>query len=435
MANWQNFEFFIPRQTDRQVLSAAEGAFKKADVPIGSMHFTLAMGPAYSGTPATVMAEADLQRVLSAETQMIGNFAFQFGGDKLWVRINRESDLRDKVLVQLTALTSEPHLLAVEQALALAVALKDCLKEMNARAALDMFGTQVRSHFEMREANLAKLESTMERLVVEFGSNVATQRRELDEEFTQRRHALDAETTQLRSELLAEYEGKQARLQSVEEALQERLKAVDDAHARHARRKIREDLKKELASRATTFNLTAGTQGMRKPISSFLTILLCLFALGLVAYSWEMFRLLQSGPVVSNGMLVALAVRQAAFAAAFGSTAIFFIRWSNRWLDQHASEEFKLKRLELDFDRASWVVEMAMEWKEENQGDIPTQLLERLTAHLFDTPENDEPENSSLDRLASTLLGASAEATLQLPGGGSIKLDRKSVRDLAKPGG
>ena len=65
------------------------------------------------------------------------------------------------------------------------------------------------------------------------------------------------------------------------------------------------------------------------------------------------------------------------------ATIIFYIRWNDSWFRQHADEEFQLKRFELDIDRASWVVEMALEWKDEKGTEIPEELIERFTENLF----------------------------------------------------
>lgn len=55
-----------------------------------------------------------------------------------------------------------------------------------------------------------------------------------------------------------------------------------------------------------------------------------------------------SAPVLAGQMLVAIA---------FASTSVFYIRWTGRWFERYAEEEFLLKRQEIDIDRASWIVE------------------------------------------------------------------------------
>jgi hypothetical protein len=77
-----------------------------------------------------------------------------------------------------------------------------------------------------------------------------------------------------------------------------------------------------------------------------------------------------------------------------------------------ADEEFRLKRISLDVDRAIWVVETALEWQEQKQT-IPPQLLEQLSRDLFAT---------ALRSLASTGISCSILAFK------SRALGAKSVR-------
>lgn len=246
-----------------------------------------------------------------------------------------------------------------------------------------------------------------------------------DERLRQEREKIRAELEAQRAQLLSEFETKRDELASQERALQAQLAEVDARAARHARRKIREDLKAELAARATKFELTSGTRALRAPITAVtLSILGVLFC----ALLWGIATAL-------NHKLndVATNVRLAAISFGFVSTLVFYLRWQNRWFEQHAQEEFRLKRMALDVDRASWVVEMAMEWKDEKGAELPTELLTRLSAHLFEQGTTREEALHPADQLASALLGSAAELSVELPGGkGALKLDRKSMRDLQK---
>jgi hypothetical protein len=75
---------------------------------------------------------------------------------------------------------------------------------------------------------------------------------------------------------------------------------------------------------------------------------------------------------------------------------------------------------------------MAMEWRTEKGTEIPESLVEKLGNSLFEMEEVKEEPMHPADQLASALLGASANATLKLPGGGEIRLDRKGLRRLAR---
>jgi hypothetical protein len=157
-----------------------------------------------------------------------------------------------------------------------------------------------------------------------------------------------------------------------------------------------------------------------------------LLGVGAVASTWVNLHHLNTGASFPVSVWIALWVKQAALTAGLVSTAVFYIRWSNRWFEQHASEEFRLKRLSLDLDRASWLVETAMEWKDHKGTEIPNVLVERLSAGLFEPEKPKEAPLHPADQLASALLGASAEATIEVPGGSKIRLDRKGLRALQK---
>jgi hypothetical protein len=189
---------------------------------------------------------------------------------------------------------------------------------------------------------------------------------------------------------------------------------------------------KELAR--ATFALTKGTQKMRWVIHAFTVLLLLFFGTSLALVTAELASAAVSTEVaLSTAKYVVLGLRQLAFALAFTATAVFYLRWNNAWFQQHAQEEFRLKQLELDFDRASWVVEMSLEWKDDRQTELPPELLSRLTTGLFlRTEGSDEPLHPA-DHLASALFGSAAELELTLPNGnGRVRLDRKSLNALKK---
>ena len=99
--------------------------------------------------------------------------------------------------------------------------------------------------------------------------------------------------------------------------------------------------------------------------------------------------------------LITIAIRQVVLGLAFGSTSVFYIRWSNRWFERHAKEEFRLKRYEIDLDRASWLVEMALEWKAEKGTEIPDSLLDKLANNLYAEDREEAVDLHPADQVAS----------------------------------
>lgn len=228
----------------------------------------------------------------------------------------------------------------------------------------------------------------------------------------------------------SDYQQKVSGLEQREKELAERLKKIDDRESKHARRQLRGDLKNLLESRGKQFSLTTGTGNLRRPIVSMIVLLLLMSGFIMVFTLYE-YALHTSGARPS-GDLAALLVRGLLAALAFGGTAVYYLKWQNHWFRQHAEEEFRLKRFELDIDRASWVAEMSLEWMKDSSTPMPQILLERLTQNLFaDAQSTPEPEHPA-DQLASALLGSAAKVTLSAGEGNRIELDRKAVASLKK---
>lgn len=105
----------------------------------------------------------------------------------------------------------------------------------------------------------------------------------------------------------------------------------------------------------------------------------------------------------------------------------------NTWAQQHAEEEFRLKQLEVDLDRASWVVEMAFEWDESKDNPIPQNLLDTLSANLFgDSTKSTDHSLTPGDAVARALTGLhGTSAELELPGG-KFRIDRKGMRQASR---
>ncbi len=89
------------------------------------------------------------------------------------------------------------------------------------------------------------------------------------------------------------------------------------------------------------------------------------------------------------------------------------------------------KQMELDINRASWVVEMALEWKTEKGEEIPSELLEPLSRNLFQYAGTSVDRNEPPTDLASMILGAAYSAKIQTPSG-ELHFDKKSLRKAAK---
>ena len=88
----------------------------------------------------------------------------------------------------------------------------------------------------------------------------------------------------------------------------------------------------------------------------------------------------------------------------------------NRWFDRHADAKFQLRKLSLDVDRASWVIESALEWRSGTNSVLPKILLESITRNLFNNGNTQQEDLHPADYLASAILGSAKNIKLGLPG-------------------
>jgi hypothetical protein len=276
-------------------------------------------------------------------------------------------------------------------------------------------GPALTEFYRRREAGLLELEALSQRLIEqnaayrqEVDVAAAADRRQLREQLEEERR-LAAEREQASMEVLKVREAK----------LAAQLNDIDDRSNTHARRQIRSDLKKVLADRSTAFELSKATNSKRLPIH-------WLFGLWIITSGALVIRTILGGVATpwAIGELAASAL------SLIGSTA-FYIRWNDNWAREHAQEEFRMRRLDLDVDRASWVVEVALEWKEEKGNQIPPELLDRLTNNLFSEGAKLDRARHPIEDLSAALLGASTALKLGLPGG-ELSIDRKGIQRFQK---
>lgn len=285
----------------------------------------------------------------------------------------------------------------------------------------ELLGEELSEFYRRREEALAKLEGLSQQ-IIEKNEKF---REDLESKNSDRQQRAEEEKQKYFDKLDAEYQKKHLDLETREEGLAEKAKELDDRASRHVRREIRRELKKSLAERAEEFTLTKSTSGKRKVIHAIFLVLI-VFSASIVGVSyWQL--------TASAGELPTwLYIKLAAGTASFIGAAVFYIRWNDRWFRQHADEEFLLKRLELDIDRASWVVEMALEWKEEEGKELPDKLLDRLTENLFVRPTDAASATHPAEDLSAALMSTAAGITINIPGVGEVALDRKSLRRFMK---
>lgn len=278
------------------------------------------------------------------------------------------------------------------------------------------------------DAAIASHSAMVERLeqtLTDMAERHSAQQTKLQEEFDQRRQKLIEETDALRATTVAELDGERQSVAAQRQELDERAKELDDRQNTHVRRDIRRELKAQLAEYKTAFGLTAGTKGLRTPIHWTVAAIMIVVIAGVILFAS------QTPP--NDGWAYALFLAKPLGLTFVGVViATWYINWMNRWFERHADVEFRLKELELDIDRASWLVETAFEWKKAGEDAMPDKMLEAIGRNLF--VSRDETPAAGLnpvDQLASALLGQASHAKINLAGH-QLEFDRKALKQAGK---
>ncbi|KAB2712920.1 hypothetical protein F9K88_08170 [Brucella intermedia] len=281
--------------------------------------------------------------------------------------------------------------------------------------------TLIASHQEM----LLQLQSS----ATSITETIAQAHSKLEAEFAARAKQLD-EDFQARSKKADDnLESERKKLREREDELAQRNRELDDRDNTTARRAQHATLKSRIAERAKSFEITPETKGARIPIHlGAMTGIVVL--LGLVLLSTTSLSTVPSN--ASSLVWAAALIKPIGLTIALLGLIAWYLRWMNRWFERHADAEFYLKQFELDIDRANWVVETALEWKEKQDRTIPDALLGSISRNLFLKTDRDEDSDMHpADYLASAILGRASSLDLKVPGG-EIHLTGKDMKKLAK---
>ncbi len=273
----------------------------------------------------------------------------------------------------------------------------------------------------IHESTLSRLEELSEKLIADNHEY----RNKLDNDFSSKMSKEESRFQENERELQDKYKALLDNLKSKEAEFEEKKKQLDDSSNTHARRQIRRDIIGEIKNRQTEFKLTVGTNRLRWPISLAMLGLIGLFV-ALASFSIRDFYQAING--TDTRILWIAGVKQLIYSfGAFGSI-LFYIRWQNRWFEQHSLAEFHLKQLELDMERASWIVETSLEWNDAKDNPIPTELLESLSRNLF-SEGSEKAQNvvHPADQLASALMGSASLVKLKA-GDAELVIDPRRLK-------
>lgn len=305
----------------------------------------------------------------------------------------------------------------------------------------------------IHESTLERLERLNEDLIresTEFRSAI-------DAKFDEKVQRLEGEYQKKKEQLGTEFDARANALEAKELALAEKLNAIDDRDNTHVRREIRDRMLDDVKQRINQFGVSKTTEQKRRPvligIMSLLTAFMALLAwtgYEIAAMDKQYFSMLEAirnistwGPEniktaglsaevvakvsatdVDRTHLYWLWLRFGLFAFGLVGTILYYIKWQNRWAEQHATSEFHLQQFYIDVNRANWVIESCLEWRKETESAIPKELLGSIANGLFQNNQA-EPERviHPADELASALLGTASKLKLKV-GDSELEFDK-----------
>lgn len=415
MSDFRPAEFKAVKVSDRELLRNVIDATASSLYELRSV--TIAFG---LNTPQHVVEvdkyekDVQLQELLRHDSLLAETIKFTFA-DGATASVRRSELAFDDVTVQPAVGTDTFRYLNF------IAFLRKTLHEFNPRHAIrDYLGEETKQYYLAREASLQRLEQIATSVI----QNAEQYRQESDRRLIAKEQEFK---DKLESEVIAlqeTFSRKEAALVEREKALEERLKEVDDRASKHARRDALQRIKKRLEERNNEFKLTKGTRTLRWWTGGIAMFSLLGFG-GVVLYSWIYTP--PSPPTLPHEWVFFI-LRFIAPALGLMGTVIYLLRWTNEWFERHAREEFRLKRLDLDIDRATFIVETALEWKEEKGTEIPDQLLDRLSLNLFSEDSRASTVSHPVEELLASMKNASGDVEIRVPfGKGRFRLGREKA--------
>lgn len=412
MANLEKVTFDSPKLIDREVIEKLDEilGITKAEVKQRQYHSVA------GGDPFTEPADQNLVKLLDHGEVLIRQFVHHHNTNII-LSVQRQPDNPFADRIEARAENQQVDLMRF---LEFVRACKQTFGEIGRNETIGKFlGEDVQKHYQAREAALVRMEQANAEATTRLDKYVL----DLTEKFQKKEDELEQRYIQKEQELDQRIAAQQEEVDRQQNELEERVQKVNDRESKFERRRTITDLLQQLdnSNEDFKFELTAGTRKMRTPVALAAGLLLLILG-GSAAYltyhemttaspdTWSWIR----PTVLSVGFVVAFGV---------------FARWLNSWGHQHATEEFRLKRMLLDVRRANLLIETALEWKQDTQEEIPQEILDALSRNLF--REGEAEEVHPVETVATALFGSAAEAKLKV-GDNEVTLDRKSMKTLKK---
>lgn len=220
-----------------------------------------------------------------------------------------------------------------------------------------------------------------------------------------------------------------------EKTLDEKQKLLDDRDNTHVRREIRRDLNTRInETLARLRNRGPSFQNELFVHGAFLLLIAVLLSTVYAATGMLADVLQSKGMDWPNPRLISAIIKQGLPSITLVATIVYYIRWLIRQHGRRSIFEDEIRKYQIDFERASWVVETALEWRRDQASQIPEALLKAISKQLFVFERVDqESDLSPADMLASALIGTASKVNLNT-GLAQIEIDGRKLRKAEMPG-
>ena len=415
--------FAIWRYSDKQVVQKLDALVQKGGFKLEKTTCKLTFSNQqvdYEGDKK----DAKFEQLLDIETISIKEIAYHLNG---WLQVKVARDWNQQLnkltgnqdTVTISALVQpqqRPQAKLTPIAFAGAIALaRQHFDAVDTKPFMDFLDQGTKQLYQSREQDLQKLERMQEDFFKGMTEFTLDQQKK-QQEF---QHQMQAEYAARQTKLEEQHRERLNQLEAKEADLKKIRADIDERENRQARRDIYKEIKAKLEARNQKFELTEGTQNRRRVVFWFTLGLIFLFLCG--------FGYCFYTDVVGDHEHINWAAigSQIGFALALIAFASFFIRWNHQWFQKHADEEFKLKHLDLDIDRANWLVELAMEWKNIMKSEIPAELIDKLARSLFVSEETKDMDIHPAETFLSALFGKAGSINVEFPG--KLTMQRSEV--------
>jgi len=333
-----------------------------------------------------------LDEFLALENYVIRTFQYEFPRMSVTISRNVHTETRQFTNPYETIQTTFRHGEEVK-AMAYFKAVRQHVRCWDEQNLPDAITEDLKRYYAARENNVKQLEDKIGELTTRLAEYAMKNDREVIEKKAQLEEAHQTKV----AELEEERKKLQGEIADRQKELDERAAKINDRENVHERRRLYDEIKKQIQSKSTKPELTEHTQNLRKLVwqlsGALAVFLLAVFLICFVINLW------------SNSVNWVAVGSQVASGASLLGLGAFTIRWQNRWFETHSDEEFRLKRMELDSERASWLVELALEWFAETKAPIPQELLDKLATSLFTDGATIPLDISPLESLRTGMLG------------------------------